>query len=133
MGKQTVQTTAAPAAIGPYAQAVVVDGWVYCSGQIPLDPATGELVAGDVTAQTRRVLENLKAVLAAAGCSLADVVKTTIYLTNLAHFAQVNAVYAEYFGASPPARATVGVAALPRGAAVEIEAVARPGAGAAEG
>lgn len=126
--RRRIETNQAPAAVGPYSQAVWVDGWVYCSGQIPLDPVTGQLVSGGIEAEARRVLENLKAVLAAAGCGLDDVVKTTIYLTNLDDFSRVNEVYAEYFGASLPARATVGVARLPRGAAIEIEAVARPAA-----
>jgi 2-iminobutanoate/2-iminopropanoate deaminase len=127
MSRTQVSTGAAPTAIGPYAQAIVASGTrtVYCSGQIPLDPATGELVgAGDVKVQTDRVLRNLKAVLEAAGSGLGDVVKTTIFLTDLQDFALVNEVYGSYFGATPPARATVQVAALPRGAQVEIDAVA---------
>ena len=122
-----VHTDAAPAAIGPYSQAVVVPhggALVFCSGQIPLDPATGTIIAGDVAAQARRVLDNLSAVLAAAGCGMEDVAKTTIYLTDLGDFAAVNDVYGAAFGAHRPARATVGVSALPRGAKVEIDAVA---------
>jgi 2-iminobutanoate/2-iminopropanoate deaminase len=127
MPRQTIVTPDAPKAIGPYAQAISVPAGrlVFCSGQIPLDPQTGELVgAGDIRAQTERVLANLAAVLAAAGASFADVTKTTIFLTDLRDFANVNEVYARFVGASPPARATVQVAALPKGASVEIEAVA---------
>jgi 2-iminobutanoate/2-iminopropanoate deaminase len=125
MDKKIVTTGDAPAAIGPYSQAVVAGGLVFCSGQIPLDPATGAMVAGDVRAQTARVLDNLEAVLTAAGSSLARAVKTTIFLVDLADFAAVNEVYGERFpeGAAP-ARATVQVAALPRGAKVEIEVIA---------
>lgn len=125
MNRKTVSTTGAPAAIGPYSQAVVADGWVFCSGQIPLDPATGQMVAGDVGAQTRRVLENLKAVLAAAGSGLDRVVKTTVYLKDMTDFAAMNAVYGEFFPKDPPARATVQAARLPKDAAVEIDVVAR--------
>jgi 2-iminobutanoate/2-iminopropanoate deaminase len=126
MPRQTISSPDAPKAIGPYAQGVSATGrLVFCSGQIPLDPTTGELVGqGDVRAQTERVMKNLGAVLAAAGASFADVTKTTIFLTDLRDFAAVNEVYAEHIGASPPARATVQVAGLPRGASVEIEAVA---------
>ena len=120
-----IQTDQAPAAVGPYSQAVRTDGWVYTAGQIPLDPATMQLVAGGITDQTRQVLANLIAVLAAAGCSTADVVKTTVFLTDMGEFAAMNAVYAEVFAKEPPARSTVQVAALPLGARVEIEAVAR--------
>jgi 2-iminobutanoate/2-iminopropanoate deaminase len=124
--KRVVHTGAAPKAIGPYSQAVEARGarTLWLSGQIPLDPATGELVAGDVAAQTARVMENLRAVLAAAGAGLEHVVRCTIYLADLADFARVNAVYGRAFPADPPARATVQVAALPRGARVEIDAVA---------
>jgi len=122
--KRAVATDQAPKAIGPYSQAVRAGRWLFCSGQIGLDPASGELVGGGVTAETARVLENLSAVLQAAGASLADVVRTTIYLTDLGDFAPVNEVYARYFSAPFPARATIGVAALPRGAAVEIDAIA---------
>jgi 2-iminobutanoate/2-iminopropanoate deaminase len=126
MPRETISSDDAPKAIGPYAQAVSAAGRaIFCSGQIPLDPATGELVGvGDVRAQTDRVMKNLSAVLAAAGASFADVVKTTIFLTDLQDFAAVNEVYARHVGARPPARATVEVAGLPRGAAVEIEAIA---------
>ena len=119
-----VETTQAPAAIGPYAQAVQVDGWVYCSGQLGLEPATGALI-GDATGEARQALCNLRAVLAAAGCKLSDVVKTTVYVTNLADFVAVNAVYAAAFADHRPARACVQVAALPKGGKVEIDAVAR--------
>jgi 2-iminobutanoate/2-iminopropanoate deaminase len=126
--RQIISTDAAPRAIGPYSQAVVAGGFVFCSGQIALDPASGELLAGsDVATQTRRVLDSLKAVLEAAGSSLGQVAKTTIYLMDLADFGTVNAVYAEYFTGAPPARATVQVAGLPRGALVEIDAVATVG------
>jgi 2-iminobutanoate/2-iminopropanoate deaminase len=119
-----VLTDAAPAPIGPYNQAVRAGGFVFCSGQIPLDPATGELVEGDVAAQTRQVLRNVEAVLAAAGATFAQVVKTTIFLTDMNDFAAVNAVYGERFTGIAPARSTVAVAALPRGSRIEIEVVA---------
>jgi 2-iminobutanoate/2-iminopropanoate deaminase len=122
--RHALSTDGAPAAIGPYSQAIVAGGFVFCSGQIPLDPATGELVTGDVAAQTRRVLDNLRAVLDAAGSSLDAVVKTTVFLADMADFAAMNAVYAEYFHAPAPARSTVQAAALPRAARVEIEVVA---------
>lgn len=129
MQRSIVSTPDAPAAIGPYSQAVRAGAFVFLSGQIPLDPRTGELVGGDdVEAQTRQVLANLKAVLQAAGASFAQVVKTTIFLTDLSDFATVNRVYATAFeGVDPPARATIQVAGLPRGAKVEIEAVAYVG------
>ena len=120
-----VRTDDAPGAIGPYSQAVVTDGWIFASGQIPLDPATGALVDGDVAAQTDRVLENLAAVLAAAGGSLQSVVKTTVFLSDMAHFGKMNAVYARRFGEHRPARATVAVAGLPKDVDVESEVVAR--------
>ncbi|MFQ5506078.1 MAG: RidA family protein [Planctomycetota bacterium] len=123
--RQVIASSRAPAAIGPYSQAVLADGWLFCSGQIALDPASGELERGGVEAETRRVLDNLEAVLAAAGLGRGDVVKTTLYLGDLEDFARVNAVYAERFAASPPARATVEVSALPKGARVEIDCVAR--------
>ena len=123
--KKTIRTDAAPGAIGPYSQAVAVDGWLWVSGQIPTDPKTGELVSGDIAVATRRVLENLKAVIEAAGGTLAQVVRVTIYLTDLGHFQTVNAVYGEYFIESPPARACVEVSGLPKGAEVEMDAVVR--------
>ena len=121
---QTVSTPGAPAAIGPYSQAVVHAGVLYTAGQIPLDPATGELVAGDVRAQAERVLQNLDAVLAAAGSSRDSVLKTTVFLRDLNDFTVVNEVYAAFFGEHRPARSTVQVARLPRDSAVEIELVA---------
>ncbi len=121
--RKTIHTDAAPKAIGPYSQAVRTGNTVYFSGQIPLDPATGELVTGDISFQTRRVFENLKAVCEAAGGSLATVVRVGIYLTDLGNFAAVNAVMAEYFKEPYPARSTIGVASLPRGAQVEIDAI----------
>ena len=122
----TVATPLAPAAIGPYSQAIAATGarLVFCSGQIPLDPASGALVAGDIEAETRQVLANLKAVLAAAGLGLEHVARTTIYLTDLCDFQRVNAVYGEALGGHLPARSTIQVAALPRGARVEIDAIA---------
>lgn len=121
---RTVATTAAPNAIGPYSQAITANGLVYCSGQVALDPATGEPVTGDVSVQTARVIDNLEAVLVAAGSDLAHVVKTTVYLTDLGAFATMNTVYAARFGDHRPARATVGVASLPKGLQVEIDCVA---------
>jgi reactive intermediate/imine deaminase len=118
-----VSTPDAPDAIGPYSQAVKAGNTVYLSGQIPLDPATMELVTGDAEVQVRRVFENLRAVARAAGAELADAVKLTVYLTDLGNFQVVNKVMAEYFSKPYPARAAVGVAALPRGAAVEVDAV----------
>ena len=119
-----VATPDAPAAIGPYSQAIRSGGLVFLSGQIPLDPATGQIVPGDVVAQADRVLRNLGAILSAAGLGFGHVVRTTIYLVDLAHFAAVNDVYARYFATPFPARVTVQVAALPRGALVEIDAIA---------
>lgn len=123
MSRTIVATDNAPKAIGPYSQAVQVGGTIYTSGQIPLDPATGELVAGDIDVQTRRVFENLRAVIEAAGAGFADVARVGIYLTDLSNFAAVNTVMAEYFQQPYPARSTIGVAALPRGAQVEIDLV----------
>ena len=120
---EIIHTDKAPGAIGPYSQAVRVGDTVYLSGQIPLDPATMQLVTGEVDVQARRVFENLKAVAEAAGGSLADAVKVTIYLTDLAHFAKVNEVMAQYCSKPYPARVTIGVAQLPRGAQVEVECV----------
>ena len=122
---QTVTTDRAPQAIGPYSQAVMVDGWVYCSGQIALDPATGQVVIGDVAAQTDRALTNLAAVLHAAGASLASVVKTTVYLQDMGDFIAMNEVYARHFGDHRPARSTIAAAGLPRSVRVEIDCVAR--------
>jgi reactive intermediate/imine deaminase len=123
---QAVTTPDAPAPVGPYNQAVQAGGWLYCSGQIPLDPATGEMVGdGDVEAETRQVLRNLQAVLSAAGTEAARVVRTTVYLVDLADFQAVNAIYAEMFGSGvSPARACVQVAALPKGSKVEIDCIA---------
>jgi len=123
MTRSIIHTQDAPAAIGPYSQAVRSGRTVYLSGQIPLDPATGEMVAGDITAQARRVFDNLRAVCAAAGGSLADIVRMGIYVTDLADFAAVNAVMAEYCKEPYPARSTIQVAALPRGARVEVDAI----------
>jgi 2-iminobutanoate/2-iminopropanoate deaminase len=120
-----VATDQAPGAIGPYSQAIVVDGWAFCSGQIPIDPATGELVAGDIGAQTDQVLKNLAAVLEAAGGSLKRVVKTTVFLADMGDFAGMNEVYAKHFGDHRPARAAVAVKTLPKNVDVEIEAVAK--------
>ena len=124
MTRQAVSTTAAPGAVGPYSQAIVTDDLVFCSGQVGLDPATGELVVGGVEAEAERVIRNLEAVLDAAGCTLADVVKTTCFLADIIDFATFNAVYARFWPDPPPARSTFQVAALPRGAQVEIEATA---------
>lgn len=124
--KEIIATDQAPAAIGPYAQAVKTSGTstIYCSGQIPLIPGTGELLDGDVAAQCKQVMTNLEAVLKAAGAGFPDVVKTTIYLQDMADFAAVNEVYGAYFKTDPPARATVAVRGLPKGVQVEIDAIA---------
>ncbi|HEV2835920.1 MAG TPA: RidA family protein [Pyrinomonadaceae bacterium] len=122
--RERVQTDEAPAAIGPYSQAIRAGGFVFVSGQIPIDPATGEFVAGGIGEQTERVLKNLSAVLEAAGSGLDKVVKTTVFLADMKEFSQMNEVYAKYFTGAPPARATVAAAGLPRDARVEIEAVA---------
>lgn len=124
MGKQAVLSPDAPAPIGPYSQAVRVGDWLYLSGQIPIDPCTGALVEGGIQAQTRQVLQNLQGVLTAVNASLQDVVKVTIYMVDLDSFQEMNEVYAEYFSPPYPARATVEVSALPKGALIEIEAVA---------
>ncbi len=124
MTRLTVSTAGAPAAIGPYSQAIAIDGLLFCSGQLGLDPASGDLVDG-VEAQAERSLRNLSAVLDAAGLGWADVVKTTVFLADIADFAAVNAVYARFMPDPPPARSTVQVAALPKGGLVEIEAIAR--------
>lgn len=123
--KTIIATEAAPAAIGPYSQAVKAGGLLFCSGQIPLDPVTGQMISGGIVAQTEQVMVNLAAVLAAAGVDFGAVVKTTIYLTSLADFAAVNEVYGRFFAIEPPARATVEVSGLPRGAAVEIDLIAQ--------
>lgn len=124
MDIQSARSEDAPRAVGPYSQAILAGELVFCSGQIPLDPATGQLVEGDIAAQTGRVLDNLAAVLAAAGSDLAHVVKTTVFLADLGDFAAMNEAYATRFGEHRPARSTVQVAALPRGARIEIECVA---------
>ena len=124
MNKETVATDKAPKAIGPYEQAIKVGEFVYTAGQIPIDPKTGNFVEGGVAAQTRQVLENLKFVLEAAGSSLDRVVKATVFLKNIADFAAMNEVYAEYLGKAKPARSTVAVSELPRGALIEIDFVA---------
>ncbi len=127
MANQTVSTDKAPKAIGPYSQAVIAGNEVFTSGQIPLDPVTQQMVAGDVRAQTERVMENLAAVLEAAGVGFSQVVKATIFLADLNDFATVNEVYGKRFPSNPPARSTVQVAALPKGARVEIDLIARKG------
>jgi 2-iminobutanoate/2-iminopropanoate deaminase len=118
-----VETANAPAAIGPYSQAIIANGFVYTAGQIPLDPATGQLVEGDIAEQTRRVMQSLQAILEAAGSSLQSVVKTTVFLQDMNDFAAMNGIYAEYFGEHKPARSTVQAARLPRDVKVEIEAI----------
>ncbi len=123
MTRQTISTDNAPAAIGPYSQAVRVGNTLWVSGQIPLDPRTKELVVGDIEVQTKRVFDNLRAIVEAAGATFDDVVKANVYLTDLSHFAVVNKVMADYFREPYPARAAVGVAALPRGAQVEVECI----------
>ena len=124
MAREVVTTDRAPAAIGPYSQAVKVGEMVFVSGQIPIDPAIGDIVQGDIKAQTRQVLTNLNTVLKAAGSSLEKTVKTTVYITNMDEFSQVNEVYGEFFTDQPPARACVEVSRLPKGVAVEIDAIA---------
>ena len=122
--KTIISTERAPKAIGPYSQAVISNGWAFLSGQIPLDPATNQIVEGGIGVQTERVLENLKSVLVAAGSSLDRVVKTTVYLKDMGEFAIMNEVYGRYFASNPPARATVEVARLPRDVRVEIDCIA---------
>jgi 2-iminobutanoate/2-iminopropanoate deaminase len=124
MSRQAISTTGAPSAVGPYSQGIAVGDLVFCAGQIGLDPGTGDLVAGGVEGQTERVLKNLQAVLDAAGLGFADVVKTTIFLADIDDFATVNGIYARFMPDPPPARSTFAVAALPKGALVEIEAIA---------
>jgi 2-iminobutanoate/2-iminopropanoate deaminase len=122
--KTSITTAAAPSAIGPYSQGILAGPLVFVSGQIPIDPATGQLVSGDIAAEARQAIANLRAILGAAGSSLEQVVKTTVFLTDMDDFAAVNAVYAEFFTAPFPARACFAVAGLPKGARVEVEAVA---------
>ncbi len=122
--KTVISTTEAPAAVGPYSQGIAAGPFVFCSGQIPLDPETGTLIEGDISSQTERVLQNIAAVLRAHGLGMEHVVKTTVFMTDLANFDEMNAVYASYFPIDPPARSTIQVAALPKGANVEIEAIA---------
>lgn len=128
MTRHAISTSAAPGAIGPYSQGIAAGDLVFCSGQVGLDPVSGELVEGGVEAQAERALRNLAAVLDAAGCSFDDIVKTTLFLADIADFAAVNAVYGRFVADPPPARSTFAVAALPKGARVEIEAIARKSA-----
>ncbi|MEA2486337.1 MAG: 2-iminobutanoate/2-iminopropanoate deaminase [Actinomycetota bacterium] len=125
MKKTIVATESAPAAVGPYSQAVAGGGLLFCSGQIPLDPQTGELVGGSIGDQTRRCMQNLEAVLEAGGTSIEGIVKTTVFLTNIDDYAEFNEAYATFVGAEPPARAAFAVSALPKGASVEIECIAQ--------
>jgi 2-iminobutanoate/2-iminopropanoate deaminase len=122
--KKIISTSDAPAAVGPYSQAVRVGSTIYCAGQIPLDPKTGQIVSNDISEQARRVLDNITAILKTEGLSFENIVKTTIFLTDLADFQTVNEIYATYFKQAPPARSTVQVPALPKGARIEIEAIA---------
>jgi 2-iminobutanoate/2-iminopropanoate deaminase len=122
--KTIINTDAAPKAIGPYSQAIMVDGFLYTSGQIAIDPATGEFVEGGIEAQTERVLENIKAILKAAGMDLSNVIKATLFVTNMGNFAKINEIYGRYFKDNPPARSLVEVKSLPKGALIEIEVVA---------
>jgi len=125
MERRIIRTAAAPGAVGPYSQAVACDGWLYVSGQIPLDPETGEMMQGDIGAQAERVLTSLQAILEEAGAGFADVVKVNVYLLDMNDFQQVNEVYARFFGENRPARACVAVVGLPKGAHVEMDLVAR--------
>ena len=125
MGIEKVHTGAAPRAIGPYSQAVASGGWLFVSGQIGLDPGSGSLVGGGFAAEVRQAVQNLAAIVTAGGASLDQVVRVTVYLTDLERFAEMNAIYEEFFGGSRPARSTVGVSTLPRGAVFEIDAIAR--------
>jgi 2-iminobutanoate/2-iminopropanoate deaminase len=122
--KKVISSSDAPAAIGPYSQAIRSGDFIFCSGQIPLDPKSGQMAPDDIAAQTRRVLDNVSGLLKAEGLSLADVVKTTIFMTDLGNFQIVNEIYASYFNSEPPARSTVQVSALPKGAKIEIEVIA---------
>jgi len=124
MGKRVIQTEKAPKAIGPYSQAIQAGNFLFLSGQIPLDPKTGELVKGDIRQQTQQVLENIKGVMESQGLGMEDVVKVTIFLKDIGNFNQVNEIYSTYFPSSPPARSTVEVAKLPKDADIEIEAIA---------
>ena len=125
MTRDAIHTTGAPAAVGPYSQAIAVDGFVFCSGQAALDPVTGVLAEGGIEAETEVVLSNLTAVLEAAGCGWGDVIKSTVFLTDMADFAAMNAIYTRFVSEPKPARSTVAVAGLPKGARVEIEVIAR--------
>jgi len=125
MVRRIIETKAAPGAVGPYSQAVACDGWLYVSGQIPLDPSTGEMIEGEIGAQAERVLKSLQAIVEQAGAGLADVVKVQVYLRDMNDFQPVNEVYARFFGENPPARACVAVSGLPKGAQVEMDLVAR--------
>jgi 2-iminobutanoate/2-iminopropanoate deaminase len=131
--KKIISTSEAPAAIGPYSQAVRSGRFLFCSGQIPLDPKSGQIISGDIAAQTRRVLDNIAAVLRAEGLTFDNVVKTTIFVTDLGDFQTVNEIYGSYFKQDPPARSTVQVSALPKGAKVEIEVIAAAGNGQSSG
>jgi 2-iminobutanoate/2-iminopropanoate deaminase len=122
--KTVISTAEAPTAVGPYSQAIAAGGLVFCSGQIPLVPSSGVLIEGDISSQTKRVLENLTAVLRAHGLTMEHVVKTTVFMTDLSNFGEMNTVYGQFFPSDPPARSTIQVAALPKGANVEIEAIA---------
>ena len=125
MTREIVSTQDAPMAIGPYSQAVKQDGFVFISGQVPIDPSDGELIGGSIGEQTRRAMENLGAILKSAGAGFNDIVKVTAYLTDMGDFAEFNEAYGEYFNTQPPARATVGVSALPKNARVEVECIAK--------
>jgi 2-iminobutanoate/2-iminopropanoate deaminase len=127
--KKIISTSDAPAAIGPYSQAIRSGDLVFCSGQIPLDPSNGQMASEDISSQTRRVLDNISGLLKAEGLSLGNVVKTTIFLTDLGNFQTVNEIYGSYFKSEPPARSTVEVSALPKGAKIEIEVIASAGRG----
>jgi 2-iminobutanoate/2-iminopropanoate deaminase len=127
--KKIISTSDAPAAIGPYSQAIRSGDFLFCSGQIPLDPKSGQMVSDDIAAQTRRVLDNISGVLKSEGLSLGNVLKTTIFLTDLGNFQIVNEIYGSYFSSEPPARSTVQVSALPKGARIEIEVIARTDSG----
>ena len=122
--KEIVSTKNAPAAIGPYSQAIICNGFMYLSGQIPLNPETGEVVEGDITKQTKRVLENIKAILIEKGLDFNAIIKTTIFVTDINNFATINNIYGEYFKENPPARSTVEISSLPKGVNIEIEAIA---------